>query len=157
MRVAKYLQAIHPLAYRTLMNLRTLLALLLALISLASCKDMTKGKGLAESAIVDFHKQFNEGKFKEIYAAGHADLKAAATEEDFVKLLEAVHRKLGKQLKSTEGGWRINSFNLKTSVALSQTTEFEQGKGVESFSYIVSGDSCQLQGYHIDSKDMLLK
>ena len=139
------------------MNLRTLLVSLLALVALSSCKEMTKGKGLAETAIVDFHQQFNEGKFKELYAAGHADLKSAATEEDFVKLLEAVHRKLGKQVKSTEGGWRINSFNLKTSVALSQTTEFEHGKGVESFSYIVSGDSCQLQGYHIDSKDMLLK
>ena len=139
------------------MNLRTLLALLLALISISSCKDMTKGKDLAESAIVDFHQKFNEGKFKELYAAGHPDLKAAATEEDFVKLLEAVSRKLGKQVKSTAGGWRINSFNLKTSVSLSQTTEFEQGKGIESFSYIVSGDSCQLQGYHIDSKDMLLK
>ena len=139
------------------MKLRTLLALLLALISISSCKDMAKGKGLAEMSIVDFHQQFNEGKFKELYAAGHADLKAAVTEEDFVNLLEAVNHKLGKQVKSTEGGWRINSFNLKTTVALSQNTEFEHGKGIESFSYIVSGDSCQLQGYHIDSKDMLLK
>jgi len=157
MWAAKHLRPVHSLAYRTLMNLRTLLALFLALLSLSSCKEMTQGKGLAETAIVDFHQQFNEGKFKEIYAAGHPDLKAAATEQDFVKLLEAVSRKLGKQVKSTDGGWRINSFNLKTIVSLSQTTEFEQGKGIESFSYVASGDTCQLQGYHIDSKDMLLK
>ena len=157
MRAARRLQVTHSVAYRSSMNLRTLLAILLALVALSSCKDMTQGKGLAETAIVDFHKQFNEGKFKELYAAGHADLKASATEDDFVKLLEAVHRKLGRQVKSTDAGWRINSFNLKTSVVFSQNTEFEHGKGVETFTYIVSGESCTLQGYRINSKDMMLK
>ncbi|MDI1314960.1 hypothetical protein [Prosthecobacter sp.] len=118
---------------------------------------MTKGKGLAETAVVDFHKQFNEQKFKELYAAGHADLKASEAEDDFVKLLEAVHRKLGRQVKSIDGAWRINSYNLKTSVVLSQNTEFEHGKGVETFTYIVSGDFCLLQSYLIKSNDMLLK
>jgi hypothetical protein len=139
------------------MKRRTLIALLVGLTSLTSCKDMTKAKGLADTAIVDFHKQFNEQKFKELYTAGHADLKAAATEADFLKLLEAVHRKLGKQVKSTEAGWRVNTFNMKTSAVVTQNTEFEQGKGVETFTYVVSGTSCTLQGYHINSQDMMTK
>lgn len=131
--------------------------LLLALFSLASCKDMVRGKDMAAAAIVDFHQQFNAGKFKELYAAGHDDLKAAAKEEDFVKLLEAVHRKLGKYVKSTDAGWRVNTFNLKTVVLLTQKAEFEHGKGTETFSYIVSGESCLLQSYYIQSNDMLIK
>jgi hypothetical protein len=139
------------------MKLRNLLALLLPLLLFSSCKDMTRGKDLSEAAIVEFHHQFNELKFKEIYVAGNADLKAAATEEDLVKLLQAVHKKLGAQVKSSNAGWRVNSFNMKTSVVLSMNTEFEHGKGVETFTYIVSGESCTLQSYHIDSKDMMLK
>jgi hypothetical protein len=139
------------------MNLRTLLMLLLPLIALTSCKDMVRGKELAEAAIVDFHRQFNEGKFKELYAAGHEDLKNATTEEDFVKLLEAINRKLGKHVKSTEAGWRVNSFNLKTVAVLTQKTEFEHGKGTETFSYIISGESCVLLSYYMQSNDMMMK
>jgi len=65
------------------MKQRTLIPVLFGLVSLTSCKNMTKAKGLADAAVVDFHEQFNEQKFKELYTAGHADLKVAATEADF--------------------------------------------------------------------------
>lgn len=118
---------------------------------------MRKGTGMAETAIVEFHKQFNEQKFKEIYAAAHADFKAASTEADFVELLEVVHRKLGKHVKLEDGGWRVNSFNGKTTASVTKNSEFEHGKGVESFNYVISGESCTLQGYNINSKDMMMK
>lgn len=140
-----------------MMNRRTLLLSLIGLAFLPSCKDMTQGKGLAAAAIVDFHKQFNDQKFKELYAASHADMKAAATETDFVKLLEAIHRKLGKHVKSTESGWRVNSHNFTTYVVSTQSSEYEQGKGTETFTYVVSDGVCKLQGYHINSQDMMTK
>jgi hypothetical protein len=139
------------------MNRRFFITLFLGLCSITSCKDMAKGKGLADSAIVDFHKQFNEQKFKELYTSAHSDLRAAATEADFLTLLESVHRKLGKQVRSAESGWRVNTFNMKTTAVVTQDTEFEQGKGVETFTFVVSGASCTLQGYHINSRDMMTK
>ncbi|MBK8094361.1 MAG: hypothetical protein IPK32_20960 [Verrucomicrobiaceae bacterium] len=139
------------------MNRRLILTLLAGLLSLTSCKDMTQAKSLADTAIVDFHKKFNEQKFKELYNSAHPDLRAAATEADFLKLLEAIHRKLGKHMHSNGAGWRVNTFNMKTSVVITQNTEFEQGKGVETFTFVVSGGSCTLQGYNINSQDMMTK
>ena len=142
------------------MNPRTLIALLLGLLSLAtltSCKDMTNAKGMANTAIVDFHKKFNEQKYSEIYAAAHADFKGASKEEDFLKLLEAVQRKLGKQVKSTEARWGVNSVNMKTTATITRDTDFEQGKGVESFTYVVSGEACTVLSYSINSQDMMTK
>ncbi|MBB5030925.1 hypothetical protein [Prosthecobacter vanneervenii] len=129
----------------------------MTLFCLVSCNDLVKGKGLADAAIVDFHLQFNEGNFKKLYAAGHQELKASATEEDFVKLLEAVHRKLGKYVKDGDGSWRVNTVNFKTVVSVSRKAEFEHGKGTETFSFIVSGESCLLLSYYIQSNDMLVK
>ncbi|QIF04933.1 hypothetical protein [Roseimicrobium sp. ORNL1] len=139
------------------MNRRTLLSSLACLLLIPSCKDMTQGKGLADTAIVDFHKKFNEQKFKDIYAGSHADLKAAAKEEEFLNLLDAVHRKLGKQVKSTDATWRVNSFNFKTNVMVAQNTEFERGKGTETFTYRVSDGKAILVSYYINSSDMMLK
>lgn len=118
---------------------------------------MTKGKGLADASIVDFHRQFNDKKFKDIYNAAHADLKAAGTEADFLKLLEEVHQKLGKHVKSTEAGWGMNTFNMKTSVAITQNSDFEQGKAVEQFTYVVSAGACTLQSYYINPQGMMTK
>ena len=137
------------------MNRRRIITLLAGILVLTSCGDMTKGKGLADTAIADFHKLFNEQKFKELYSSAHPDLRAAATEADFLKLLEAVHRKLGKHVRSTEAGWRVNTFNLTTTAVVTQSTEFEKGKGVETFTFVISGASCTLQGYNINSQDML--
>ncbi len=131
--------------------------LLLTLLLLPGCKDMTRGKGMAETAIVEFHQKFNESKYQELYAAAHADLKAVATEEQFVKLLEKVYTKLGAQTKSTSEGWRVFSANSKTTVHVSVRTEFEKGEGVETFSYLVSGKSCTLVNYNIKSREMTEK
>jgi hypothetical protein len=134
-----------------------LLLLLVCLLVLPACKDMTRAKGLSETAIGDFHRQFNEGKFKEVYAAAHANFKKTVPEAEFVELLEAMHRKLGKQVKSTGTGWRVNSINGKTTASVSQDTEFEHGKGSESFVYVVSGVSCSLERYDIQSRDLIVK
>lgn len=135
-------------------QLLALVALVLSL-PLTSCKDMRQAKSLADPAIVDFHKQFNDKKFKDIYAASHPTFKAAAKEADFLKLMETIHKKLGKQVKSTEAGWKINSYNLTTYATLTQDTEFERGKGTETFIYIVEKGACSLHGYNINSQDLI--
>ncbi|MGV3659258.1 MAG: hypothetical protein ACO1TE_03715 [Prosthecobacter sp.] len=142
---------------KSTLKLAAVFAFLLTTTLLTSCGDMRRGKGMADAAILEFHKQFNGQKFKEIYAAAHPDFKAASTEADFMELLEAVQRKLGKHVKDTEGAWRVNSFNGRTTVSLSRDAEFEQGKGTESFNYVISGESCTLLGYNIHSKDMMMK
>lgn len=139
------------------MKRRTLLLLLLGITSLTSCKQINKARELSDKAVVDFHLQLNEGKFKEIYAAAHADLKSATTEEDFVKLLDAVHRKLGRQVKSTSQGWRLNTVNGRTTMTVTHESEFEHGKGTEIFAFAISGESCTLREYQINSQDMMIK
>jgi len=124
---------------------------------LPSCGDMTKGRAIADAAVTDFHRQFNEGKFSDLYQAADPGLKGASPEADFLKLLEAVDRKLGKHVKSTETGWQMKTFNTTTTAVVTEKSEFEHGTGVETFTYVISGGSCALQGYFINSADMLTK
>ncbi|NBV24892.1 MAG: hypothetical protein EBS05_23605 [Proteobacteria bacterium] len=118
---------------------------------------MVKGKGAAEVAIGEIHQQFNDTKFAAIYTGGHAKLKKASPEKQFVELMEAVHRKLGKVTDTKNTGWRINTFNLTTTVLMQQQTTFERGKGVESFTFEMDGEKAVLVGYFINSNDLILK
>ena len=130
---------------------------LVCLLVLPACKDMTQAKGLSETAITDFHRQFNEARFKEVYAATHENFKKATTEAEFVELLDAMHRKLGKHVESAGKGWRVNSFNGKTTASLSQDATFEHGKGTETFVFVISDGKCSLQNYDIQSRELIGK
>lgn len=134
------------------------LFLVLSVALLASgCGGMFKGKKAAEQSVANFHALYDDGKFAEIYSAADAKFKGTTTEKEFREFLTAVHRKLGKVTQTSEAGFNIRTFNLTTTVVLTQTTTFEQGTGSEIFTFKMDGDEAVLVGYNINSKDLILK
>lgn len=118
---------------------------------------MFKGKQAAEQSVADFHKLYNEGKLADIYAASHAKLKRASKEKDFLDFVGAVQRKLGKVTQTSNAGFNVRTFNLTTTVVLSQNTSFESGAGTETFTFEMTDEKAVLVGYNINSKDLILK
>src|SRR5438067_584582 len=102
----------------------------LSFVMIASgCGGMFKGKKAAEQGVADFHKLCNEGKLTEIYAAGHSKFKSVTTEKDFLELVGAVQRKLGKVTQTSNAGFNVRTINFTTTVVLTQNTIFEHGTG----------------------------
>jgi len=118
---------------------------------------MFKGKKAAEQSAADFHKLYNDGKHAEIYSAAHSRFRSGTTEKQFLELMGAVQRKLGKVTQTANAGVNVRTFNLTTTVVLNQNTTFEQGTGTEVFTFQMSGDKAILVGYNINSKDLILK
>ena len=129
-----------------------LAALLIAVLACSAVKD---GKPAADSAIVEFHSRLNEEKYKEIFDASHQELKKVASEEEMTKLFSTVHTKLGRVIDSTNQTWKAGTFNLTTTVQMIQSTEFEHGKGVETFVFVIEDKKAVLQSYYINSMDLI--
>ena len=123
----------------------------------AGCGDMIKGKGEAEKKIPEFHALFNEEKFDEIYDSADPEFQKTASKEKFREFISAIHRKLGKVASTTNQGWKINNFNLKTYVNMQQETTYESGKATETFTYMMEDGKPVLHGYHISSADLIIK
>ena len=137
-------------------NRFTFLAALAALlISVLACSAIKDGKPAADSAVVEFHSRLNEGKFKEIYDASHPELKKVASEEELTKLFSTVHTKLGQVTGSTSQTWKAGTFNMTTTVQMIQNTEFEHGKGVETFVFVIEDKKAILESYYINSMDLI--
>lgn len=129
----------------------------LSLTLLGGCGDMMKGKGKAEKAIPEFHGLLDQEKYSEIYAAADTEFTAATTPEKLGEFLGAVHRKLGKVKSTTNKNWNVNNRNGKTYVVMLQDTVFENGTGMETFTYIMRDGKPVLQGYNINSSDLITR
>ena len=136
---------------------RTTLGLIAACMALSGCGELIHGKSIAEPQVAVFHERLDGGRFEEIYSAADEDFRGAASKEKVFELFSAVERKLGKVKSSSTANWNVNTFNLVTSVVLVENTEFEHGKGTETFTFHVSGDKAVLVGYNINSLDMMTR
>ena len=124
---------------------------------LAGCGGLTKGKGASEAAIDHFHQLYSDGKLDDIWKEAHPKFRSASTKEKYNEFMSALQRKLGKVKSTSNEGWRVDSWNFTTTVAMSQKTVFEHGEGTESFTFQMDGDKAVLVGYNIQSMDLITK
>jgi hypothetical protein len=122
----------------------------------AGCS-MSADTSLAEKAVPNFHNMLDAGQFDAIYAASSEELKHAATREDFVALLDAVHRKLGATKTSERKGWNVNYQTSGTFVTLGYATTYAEGEAAEQFVYRLQDEKALLAGYHVTSNALILK
>lgn len=130
---------------------------MLASALLLGCGGFIKGKAAGERAVAQFHALYNQGKIGDIWQSADGQFRAATTRPKFEELMAALQRKLGKVVSTSNVNWRVQSFNMKSSVLLSQTTTFEHGNGTESFSFALNGTNALLLGYNIQSMDLITK
>ena len=136
------------------LGLRVMLVAIVALVGLAGCsnsEDMKK----AEAAVEHFHQQLNDAAFDALYAEADDGLKAQASQEKLVKLLSAVHRKLGNFQSANSTGWKVFTSTGGTTVTLGYNSTYEHGEANETFSYHVTGGKALLSGYNVSSAEMM--
>jgi hypothetical protein len=137
--------------------MRNTVALIVTLFMFIACASLTKGKGAAESAVNRFHQQLNAEKYGEIYAQADDKFRGVVKEADSNALFEAIHRKLGNVKNAALSNWRVNATTGGTFVSLAYDTEFTEGRGMERFDFLVSGERASLINYNINSPLLITK
>jgi len=111
----------------------------------------------AEAAVGQFHEQLNAESFAQIYEGSDTAMKNAASQEKFVALLGAVHRKLGWVQNSNRQTFFFNYGTNGKTIRLTYSTQFDNDKAAEEFIFRVSGKEAFLMGYHINSDALVTK
>jgi hypothetical protein len=83
-------------------------------------------------------------------------MRKVTTVADMKKVFAAVHRKLGKVVKTRQVGWRNNVSTGGNFVSVQMDTKFEKDSGSEEFVYRQVGKELKLAGYQINSAEMML-
>jgi hypothetical protein len=131
-----------------------LLLLGCALLGASAC-GVSSSRRQAAAAIDTFHNQLNAGDFDAIWDGADDQFRQTLSRQSYDKFVTAVHRKLGRALRTSNQNWALRSLNLNTSIVLVQHTEFEYGKGTETFTFSVRNDRVRLVDYHIESMELV--
>jgi uncharacterized protein YceK len=124
-------------------------------IVLAGCSGVMDAKDSKQQVAI-FHQRLDAGDYAAIYKASGAELKTAATEQDFTRLLQAVHTKLGKVKSAELQGTNIFAGTNGKRTTLTYATQFERGTGTETFVYAGATPAPLLVEYSINSTDMMI-
>jgi len=138
------------------MKIPRIALLLLPALLLLGCS-MSKDAEIAETKVPEFHSLLDSGQFSEIYLASADELKKVSKEADFVALLDAVHRKLGKKKSSERQTWNVNYNTSGIFVTLTYKTVYSEGDASEQFVYRLQDGDAKLAGYHVNSNVLIIK
>ena len=127
-------------------------------ILVSSCGSSTKSVELAKQNVEQFHSKLDSEQFASLYATSDEKFHQATSESDFVKFLDAVHRKLGNvqqsSLRNTGVAWFAGQ---GATVTLVYETKFAQGTGMEKFVWHIKDNAATLYGYFINSNEPITK
>lgn len=139
-------------------NVRFVVSICAATALLCACGSSTKSLELAEQNVQHFHSELDSQQYTAVYAASDEKFHEATTESDFVKLLEAVHRKLGNvqqaNLRNTGVAWFAGQ---GATVTLVYETKFAEGTGTEQFIWHIKDNGAALYRYQINSNELVTK
>ena|ERR1700693_834198 len=111
----------------------------------------------ADAAVANFHNQLDAGNFNQIYQDSGSALKGETSQQNFVDLLSAIHRKLGNVKSAERGGFFVNYGTSGEQIRLNYSTQFDDDKAGEDFVFQVSGNDIRLVGYHVTSNVLVTK
>ena len=109
----------------------------------------------ASGQVNAFHRELDDQNYTAIWAATAPQFRSVTTQAQFMKMLLAIHNKLGKIRQFKQVGWNtnVNTNGHFTSVVMD--TGFEKGTGRETFTYVEQNNDLKLAGYFINSADMM--
>ena len=82
-------------------------------------------------------------------------MKSATSKQEFVKLLNAVHTKLGSFANGKAVSWNDNASTNGHYLTITYQSSYQKGTADETFIYNVGGNRTALVGYHVNSNALI--
>jgi hypothetical protein len=118
-------------------------------LAMAACSP-SEDVRLAEKEVDSFHDMFNMGAYDVLYVSTAKRFKEASSQEDFVSLLEQVHRSVGAVKRSDRQSWSVESNSTDgTVVKLKYYIDFEKGYADEEFEFLIQYSRATLAHYKV--------
>jgi hypothetical protein len=128
-----------------------------SLCALVACTNPFKAGEMSDAGVAAFHRQLNQAQFHQMYASASPDFQQATSEKDITELFNAIHTKLGDVTGTNRTNIFLNATTSGNFARVTYHTTFAHGTGEETFNWRISNGQLSLVGYHIESRDLIVK
>ncbi|WP_288935355.1 hypothetical protein [uncultured Sphingomonas sp.] len=125
----------------------------LAPLMLAGCYPPDTKQATAE--VARFHAAYNAGRFDMLVGMTTPMFRAVSGPEKFGAMMGKVRRKLGREIGTETVNWSVNIGTGGATTVLQEMTTYEHGRARETFTFGELGGRPALNGYNINSPDLL--
>jgi len=109
------------------------------------------GTDEAKRGVSEFRARVSQRSFSEIYRLAGHEFRRATSEEQFLRFLAALERKLGPWQSAPEPAWNVTRGTSGHLVDLTYQSQFVQGAATEQFSWRIEDGTAILMGYNVNS------
>src|SRR5207237_7603108 len=92
---------------KSLISLLGTTSLVLMTVALSACGRLSQAKATGEKAVANFHVAYNQGKIGDIWKNADPRFRAATTKAKFEDLIQALQRKLGQVVSTSNATWQV--------------------------------------------------
>jgi hypothetical protein len=131
-------------------------AFILVLLMWQCGSALVQGRKLADAAVRHFHQQLNAGDYEGIYREADQGFGGRQGHDESIRFLHAVHQKLGPAGMEIRLNIRVETNPGGTFLTTQYNTMFAVGTATEMFTWVKSGGTLKLNGYHIQSNALIL-
>src|SRR5690349_953907 len=117
-----------------------LTAVLLVFVAWQCVSGFSHGRSLSARAVEHFHGQLNGGRYTEIWEQADEAFRSTGSEQEFVRFLEAVHRKLGNAQLASLNTITVQTMTNGSSLVAVYRTQFDRDMANETFTWTQRAD-----------------
>ena len=130
-------------------------AVVLAFFMWQCASGLLQGRRSSNEAVRQFHQQLNAGEYEVICQEASEGFTRSAKHDELVNFLNGVHTKLGSAASESLLNIGVNANTNGTFITTRYNTQFANGLGVETFTWIKSAGALKLYGYNVQSQALL--
>jgi hypothetical protein len=114
-----------------------------------------EGRKLADTGVRHFHQQLNAEQYEEICRDADDAFTGSQPANDMIKILRAVHKKLGIAEAESQVNIRVDANTNGTFITTWYNTKYSSGLATETFAWRKKNGSLTLVGYNVQSAALL--
>lgn len=114
------------------------------------------GSKLSNSAVQQFHDEFNRSEYGQIIDAADEGFRTGMTRDELMRFLQAIHTRLGNAGQSNFTNVTVQANQEGTFLITVYQTKFDHGDAIETFTWIKGKGKLFLSGYKIRSSALVM-
>ena len=129
--------------------------LAIAALFLTACNPV-ENLDTGDNRIADYQNEYSEADVDALWRMVGPEFREVTSREQFDDLVAVLQARLGAIESSSREGFNVNTNTGGTVTVVQMLTQFEQGQGLETYTFRGNGDDMQLIGWHVNSDRLTL-